>query len=299
LDKYKKSIYKALSADAMGPHKDRRGRPWSRISPSSFFCLLFRTTISDNPALGQISAQPPRKEKANTMTNVADKFGDWIKEGFDLYKNNLGLLILSSLIAFLLSGVTLGILSGPMYAGLIGIVLRLRDGDPTPPVVGDVFQGFQFFLPSFLFGIVWGAIMVAGCLILVIIPCLGQLLSVCLVVAASAFLMFGLFLIVDRKMDFWPASMASIEKVKPTFFPYLGLAVVAGVIGQIGALACGIGACITMPIYFAIIAEAYRDVFGNGAAAPAREARPPAPPEAPVEPTVSRQPDESGDAKEE
>ena len=86
------------------------------------------------------------------MTNVADNFGDWIKEGFDLYKDNLGLLILASLIAFLLSVVSLGILSGPMSAGLISILLRLRDGDPTPPAVGDVFQGFQFFLPSFLFG---------------------------------------------------------------------------------------------------------------------------------------------------
>jgi hypothetical protein len=267
--------------------------------PDVQFYLLSIAAISGNQAFVQQSVQPPRKEGANTMTNVTDKFGDWIKEGFELYKNNLGLLILSSLIAFLLSGVTLGILSGPMYAGLISIVLRLRDGDPTPPAVGDVFQGFQLFLPSFLFGIVWGAILVVGCLILVTIPCLGQLLSICLVVAASAFLMFGLFLIVDRKMDFWPASMASFEKVKPTFFPYLGLAVVAGVIGQIGALACGIGAAITMPIYFAIIAVAYRDVFGNGTAAPAREVRPPAPPEAPVEPTVSDQPDESGDIKEE
>jgi uncharacterized membrane protein len=219
------------------------------------------------------------------MTNVADRFGDWIKEGFELYKNNLTLLILSSLIAFLLSAVTIGILSGPMYAGLIGIILRLRDGDQPPPVVGDVFQGFQFFLPSFLFGIVWGVILIVGCLILAVIPCLGQLLSICLGFAASAFLMFGLFLIVDKRMDFWPASMASIEKVKPTFFPFLGLAVVAGIIGNIGALACGIGAGITMPIYFAIIAVAYREVFSNGAAPPAppaREPRQPAPPEAPA-----------------
>ena len=232
------------------------------------------------------------------MTNVADKFGDWIKEGFDLYKNNLGLLILASLIAFLLSGVTLGILGGPMFAGLIGIILRLRDGDPTQPVVGDVFQGFQHFLPSFLFGIVWGAIILVGCLILAFIPCLGQLLSICLALAAGAFLMFGLFLIVDRQMDFWPASMASIEKVKPTFLPYLGLAVVAGVIGQIGALACGIGAFATMPIYFTIIAVVYRDVFSNGGAPPSGEIRPPAPPEPPAAAPVSEAPDADADLKE-
>jgi hypothetical protein len=267
-------------------------------TPNFIFWSSNHNITSGNQAFGQRSVQPPRKEEA-IMTNITDKFGDWIKEGFDLYKNNLVLLILSSLIAFLLSGVTLGILGGPMFAGLIGIILRLRDGDPQTPVVGDVFQGFQFFLPSFLFGIVWGAILLVGCLILAFIPCLGQLLSICLALAAGAFLMFGLFLIVDQKMDFWPASMASIEKVKPTFLPYLGLAVVAGIIGQIGALACGIGAFATMPIYFTIIAVVYRDVFGNGAVAqPAREVRPPAPPETPAAPPESGMPKEDEDDKE-
>lgn len=234
------------------------------------------------------------------MTDVANKFGDWIKEGFDLYKNNLAVLILSSLIAFLIAGVTLGILGGPMFAGLIIIVLKLRDGEQPPPTVGDVFQGFQYFLPTFLFGIVWGLILVVGSLILAFIPCLGQLLSICLCLAASAFLMFGLYLIVDQNMDFWPASMASIEKVKPAFFPYLGLAVVAGIIGQIGALACGIGVFATMPIYFTIIAVVYRDVFGNAEAPPAPpvkeikppEAEQPEPPPAPAPPPAPEEPED-------
>jgi uncharacterized protein involved in cysteine biosynthesis len=222
------------------------------------------------------------------MVDITDKFGDWIKEGFEIYKNNLGILILSSLIAFVLTGLTLGILGGPMFAGLIGIVLKLRDGQQPPPTVGDVFQGFQNFLPSFLFVIVWGLAIIVGSLILSFIPCLGQLLSICLTFAASAFLMFGLYLIVDKKMDFWSASMVSIEKIKPTFFPYLGLAVVAGIIGNIGSLACGIGAFATMPIYFTIISVVYRDVFSNGQTPPAQPIQeikqPPQAPPAPGEP---------------
>lgn len=217
------------------------------------------------------------------MTDVSNKFGDWIKEGFDLYKNNLGVLILSSLIAVLLTWVSLGILSGPMMAGMILIVFRLRDKTQPPPSAGDVFQGFQYFLPSFLFCIVWGLILVAGNIILSFIPCIGTLLSICLSFALSAFLMFGLFLIVDRKMDFWPASMASFEKVKPAFFPFLGLAVVASIISQIGAIACGIGIFITFPIYHTILAVTYRDVFGDEASSPAPASfePPPPPPEPP------------------
>ncbi len=226
------------------------------------------------------------------MADITEKFGDWIKEGFEIYKNNLVVLILSSLIAFILTGFTLGILGGPMFAGLINMVLRLRDGDQPPPVVGDVFKGFQFFLPSFLFVIVWGLGILVGATILSVVPCLGQLLSICLAVAASGFLMFGLYLIVDRNMEFWPASMASFEKVKPQVFPYLGLAVVAGIIGQIGALACGIGAFATMPIYFCIIAVVYRDVFDNSATPPPQEIRPPEEPPTPPGPDQSSTPPE-------
>lgn len=237
------------------------------------------------------------------MADVGSKFGDWIKEGFDLYKENLSVLILSSLIAYLMTGVTLGILAGPMFAGLIQIILRLHDKDQPPPTVGDLFQGFQYFLPSFLFTLVWTAIIVVSSLILMLIPCIGTLLILGLTFAGMAFLMFGLYLIVDRKMDFWPASMASIEKVKEDFFPYLGLSLVAAIIGEIGTIACGIGVFATMPIYFTILAVTYRDVFDKGQTPPvppAKEITPPADagseprpaPDAPDGPDAPTVPDE-------
>jgi len=75
--------------------------------------------------------------------------------------------------------------------------------------------------------------------------------------------MFGLYLIVDRKMSFWPASLASINLVKSNFFPFAGLMIVAGVLGYIGVIACGIGILVTLPLTVCIIAVAYRDLFGK------------------------------------
>lgn len=246
------------------------------------------------------------------MTDVGNKFGDWIKEGFDLYKENLSVLILSSLIAYLITGVTLGILGGPMFAGFIQIVLRLQDKDKVPPTVGDLFQGFQYFLPSFLFTLVWALIIGVGSFILMIVPCIGVLLAICLSLAGMAFLMFGLYLIVDQDLDFWAASMASIEKVKTDFFPYLGLSVVAVIIGELGSLACGIGVIATMPIYFTILGVTYRDVFGEDQPPPAPPVReitppddpgpepPPAPdaPDTPEEPGAPEEPEEPTEHKE-
>ena len=186
----------------------------------------------------------------------------WIEAGFNLYKNNFTTLVLAALIALVLSTVTIGILTGPMIAGLIIIALQLlRNADPKPEV-GMVFRGFRYFFNTFLFVLIWGIAILIGSLLVGWFPIIGQLLSLFLVYAAQAFLMFGLYLIVDKEMDFWPASMTSIRTVKTNFWPFFGLAAIASIIGSIGALAFGIGVVLTIPIQICILAVAYQDVFG-------------------------------------
>ena len=195
------------------------------------------------------------------MEKVDVRFGEWIEEGFNLYKNNFSTLVLASVIALVLSTVTIGILVGPMIAGLVIITLRLLKKEQPEPDAGKVFRGFDYFLNAFLFMVVWGIAIFAGSFILAIFPCIGQLLSLFLVYAAQAFLMFGIFLIVDKQMNFWPASMESIQTVKTNFWPFFGLSTVASIIGSVGAIAFGIGIVLTIPIQICILAVAYRDIF--------------------------------------
>jgi hypothetical protein len=61
------------------------------------------------------------------MDKVDVKFGEWIEKGFNLYKENFGILVLASLIAVLVSAVTAGVLAGPMAAGVLLIVFQLHD----------------------------------------------------------------------------------------------------------------------------------------------------------------------------
>ena len=195
------------------------------------------------------------------MEKIDVKFGEWIEEGFNLYKNNFGTLVLASVIALALSTVTISILAGPMIAGLVIITLQLLRKEHPEPDAGKVFRGFDYFLDSFLFIVVWGIAIFAGSFILALFPCIGQLLFLFLVYAAQAFLMLGIFLIVDKQMSFWPASMESIQTVKTNFWPFFGLSTVASIIGSIGALVFGIGIVLTFPIQVCILAVAYRDVF--------------------------------------
>ncbi len=195
------------------------------------------------------------------MEKTDVNMGKWIEAGFNLYKNNFTTLVLAALIALVLSTVSIGILTGPMIAGLIIITLQLLRKEKPKPEVGLVFRGFSYFLNTFLFTFIWGIAILIGSLLVGWFPIIGQLLSLFFVYAAQAFLMFGLYLIVDKQIDFWPASQVSIQTVKTNFWPFFGLAAIASIIGSIGALAFGIGVVLTIPIQLCILAVAYQEIF--------------------------------------
>ena len=202
------------------------------------------------------------------MEKVDVKFGEWIEEGFNLYKENFGILVLVSLIAVIVSAITVGVLAGPMAAGVLLIVFQLHDRKEPKPEAGTLLKGFDFFLNSFLFFIVWGIAIFVVSFILSFVPCIGQVASLFVVFVAHALLMFGMFLIVDRNMEFWPASVESFNMVKRNFWPFLGFSIVSNLIGSIGAVAFGIGVVFTLPIQVCILMVAYREIFDGNAVEP-------------------------------
>jgi len=163
------------------------------------------------------------------------------------------------LLAALLASLTLGILAGPMGAGLVLMILRMMDGENVE--IGDLFQGFSYFAPSFLFALVWGLINIVISFALGMVPFIGTAVSIFVSLTIVTVIIFGLPLIVDRKMDFWAASLESIDKVKPVFWPMLGLLIISSLIGDIGILACGIGVIATIPISICINTVAYRKFY--------------------------------------
>lgn len=205
------------------------------------------------------------------MNDMDSKFSTWFEQGFDLYKRHFAVLVLASLIGGALSLVSLGILSGAMIAGLILIVNRLLNGGEPKPEAGDVLKGFEYFLPMLLFSLVWGIALFLILTILRLIPCIGPLLSFPVSFGAQVFLAFAPFLIVERKMDFWSASKASVETVRAHFLPLLGIILVASILGGLGSLFCGIGLVVTFPLTLCILSVVYRDVFQPRQQAPRPE----------------------------
>jgi uncharacterized membrane protein len=150
-----------------------------------------------------------------------------------------------------------------MMAGVLYVTLALLDKKEPKPEVGDVFKGFNFFLQAFLFYIVLFAVGFVGQLMLGVVPFIGPILSTLYSFALQTAVMFGMCFIVDRNMEFVPAAKASYDTVKLNFWPFLGLQVVASVLGSLGVIVCCVGLFVTAPIYTCILAVAYREIYGR------------------------------------
>lgn len=197
------------------------------------------------------------------MEPIAVNLGEWFEQGFRLYRENMVKLIPATFMALILSAVSAGILAGPMLIGLIMIVLALLRRHHPEPEIFDIFKGFRFLVNAVIFVLGWGLVLSLGSMILLLIPGIGLLAVLFFIYSALAFLMFGPFLILDRNMDFWAATLASFHAVKSNFWPFLSVSAAAGVIGSIGCIAFGIGVIVTLPIQICILTVAYEAVFGE------------------------------------
>jgi hypothetical protein len=194
------------------------------------------------------------------MANGKVDVSGWMTEAWELYKVHFALVCVSTLVAMLLGVFTCGVLLGPLWAGLTLILLRLSRKQEPVPEIGDLFKGFDFFLQSLLYVVVLFA---AGC-VLGFIPMIGRVAAMLLM----PLVMFSMCLIVDQKMEFWPAIQASYEKAKDEYVSLLVLWLVASLISAAGAILCGVGAILTAPFSAIVAVVAYRHLFESAGSDP-------------------------------
>jgi len=192
------------------------------------------------------------------MANKKVDIGGWISESIDLYKANFGLICVSMLVAALLSVFTCGILAGPMMAGMTLILLRVARKEDSVPEVGDVFKGFDFFVQALLMTLVIGA----AYAVVSMLPFVGTVAGMLI----APLVMFAMCILVDKKMEFWPAIQASYEKAKADYLNLLVLCLLASLMSSIGAILCGVGVFLTLPFSAVVAVVAYRHLFEGAAA---------------------------------
>jgi hypothetical protein len=147
------------------------------------------------------------------------RIGHCIERSLALLKANFGLLFGASLIYGLISlcqlipGINLiyWIFKGVFEGGLYLIFIRRIRGQPA--VVGDVFAGFNIaFIQLLLAGVVSGLLSVLG-------MCCCVLPGIYLAFAW----MFGVPLVIDKKLEFWSALELSRKVATRVWFQVFGL----------------------------------------------------------------------------
>jgi hypothetical protein len=136
-------------------------------------------------------------------------------------------------------------------AGLFRYYLKLIRGEDAE--FGDAFAGFQGALvPLISLGFVQNLLVIAG-IFLCVVP--GIYLGI-----AWA---FSMVLVIDKRMDFWPAMELSRKVVSKHWFIIFGLVLLNGLISVSGFVACCIGVFVTAPIALGSLLYAYEDLFGH------------------------------------
>jgi uncharacterized membrane protein len=207
------------------------------------FCPNCGQSLGGAPVSGSASIPVPW----TPPTGVHASAGRWIGEGWTLVKADLGSYVVISLLFVLLSGVPL--IQGPLIAGFHIFSMKKLMGRNAE--FGDLFKGFNFFVPTLVASLLIGLFTFAGTL-LCIIPGL----------VVAAMYKFTYLFILDKKMDFWPAMQASHAVVKNDYFGFTMFLVLAFLVNVLGALCCLVGLLVTIPATFAAITVAYKEIVG-------------------------------------
>jgi len=166
-----------------------------------------------------------------------------------MVKDDLGTFVLMSLVFVVLNSLVPLILQGPLFAGFhIACVKKLLHERFE---FADLFKGFNFFVPALV-----------ACLIISVFTAAGSILCIIPGLVVGAMYMFSYLFIIDKRMDFWPAMQASHAIVKNDYFGFTLFFFLALLINILGLICCIVGVLATLPIFFAAVTVAYKEIVG-------------------------------------
>lgn len=192
-----------------------------------------------------------------------------IREAWDRYTANLGVFLGGFLLIAIILNVAnyaffVGslVLQGPLMLGFYYAALKQVRGGHSE--IGDLFTGFQRFLPAFLANLVFSIFAGVG-ILLCILPGIFVII-----------LYMPLFCMLadDVNNDWWGAMERTRALVMDNLGQWVILFLVIFALNLAGLLACGIGVLVTAPMSLLIIAQAYNQSVA-GAIPPMPESTPP------------------------
>ena len=184
--------------------------------------------------------------------------GEYLGRGWDLLQPKLGIFagyvlvlfgigLALSFVPFVVGLIVNTIISPPLHAGLFIVAHKLILEEPVE--FGDFFKGFEKF----------GVFLAAG-LVSSLLTFLGTLLCIIPGIYLGIAYSFTLLFIIDQGLEFWPAMENSRKLVTRNFFPMFGFLLLLFLINLGGAILCGLGLLLTVPLTYCAMTVAYMDI---------------------------------------
>jgi uncharacterized membrane protein len=208
------------------------------------------------------------------------------------------LIIVTASVPFIGSCVQITI-QGPLTGGLFILILNLIRTETAS--IGDLFEGFKSFGGLFLMVLVQTlivslvilpgvALMIGGFVmevdfgelegqneeallkalgagLLHPLTILGFLSMILLSIISYTLIFFPLPLLADRKLGFSEAFGLGFQVSKRNFFPILKLIIIGSLVMAVSLIPCGLGLIFAGPWFYAVMAQAYEQMFSPSSVA--------------------------------
>lgn len=183
-------------------------------------------------------------EPAGSPSRV--RLSAWLNSGWDWFMEDPWSFLIVGLVAIALLAFTHGLLWGPVMLGLAAVgVRRIRMGRVE---VADFFQGFRYFLPAVLAG-----------LLVLIFSVIGLAFLIVPGIVVFSMYLFTFHFIFDRGQDFWEAMESSRKLVARDYFGFALFALILLAINLLGLAFLVIGTVLTVPVTALATTAAYLD----------------------------------------
>jgi hypothetical protein len=175
--------------------------------------------------------------------------GYYLKEGFNIVKDNPVPFILGNLVLLIINGIAMGLLVGPWYAGMYHMVRKARKGEAIE--FGDAFWGFNNFIPVFVAGLIFSF-------------CVGIGACLCLVpgLIGGGILLYLIPLVAFKGEELSSAVTNSKNEAMKSLVSHTLFFLLASIVSCVGFILCGVGAIFTFPVGIAAMAVCYEDRLG-------------------------------------
>jgi uncharacterized membrane protein len=214
----------------------------TQVTTDLQFCPNCGQSLSASPAPAAAAAYVARG-------GITARPGAWVGAGWDIVKTDMGNYVLLALVFIALNGMVPMILQGPLIAGFHVYIIKRLLGRPTD--FGDLFKGFNFFVPALV-----------ASLVIALFTAVGTLFCIIPGLVIAAMYKFTYLFIVDKRMDFWPAMQASHNVVRNDYFGFTMFLILLFLVNVLGAVCCIVGLLVSIPVTFAAITVAYQELVG-------------------------------------